>query len=197
MKWLRSNLLSIFFLVILLGGLAGEALAGVRVFNAAQLEHGGTAISTWGYVQGPVFWGHVMENWQSEFLQFSLFIGATIWLVQRGSSESKSLEDAGLERARDHGRSWLYANSLLIVMTSIFFATWTAQSLANRQEFNDDQHAHGGAALSWLSYVRGADFWERSLQNWQSEFLAVGAMIVFSIYLRQQGSPESKRVGTP
>ncbi|MCW2972996.1 MAG: hypothetical protein JWN72_1269 [Thermoleophilia bacterium] len=197
MKWLRSNLLSIFFLVILVGAVVGQAFAGVRVFNEDQLEHGGTAISTWSYVHGPVFWGHVMENWQSEFLQFSLFIGATIWLVQRGSSESKSLEDAGMEGARGHGRSWLYANSLLIVMTLIFFLTWGAQSLGNQQEYNDDQREHGSQPVSWGSYVRSADFWERSLQNWQSEFLAVGSMIVFSIYLRQQGSPESKRLDTP
>ena len=38
-----------------------------------------------------------MENWQSEFLQFSFFIAATIWLVQKGSAESKPLEDVGLQ----------------------------------------------------------------------------------------------------
>ena len=54
-------------------------------------------MSWWGYVRSPEFGGAVMENWQSEFLQFALFIGATIWLVQKGSNESKRLEDAGRE----------------------------------------------------------------------------------------------------
>ncbi len=45
--------------------------------------------------------------------------------------------------------------------------------------------------------MKSADFWESSLQNWQSEFLAIGSMAVFSIYLRQRGSPESKPVGAP
>jgi hypothetical protein len=50
---------------------------------------------------------------------------------------------------------------------------------------------------TWGEYVVSADFWDRTLQNWQSEFLAVGTMVAFSIYLRQRGSAESKPVGTP
>ncbi len=49
--------------------------------------------------------------------------------------------------------------------------------------------------ISWLGYLGTADFWEASLQNWQSEFLAVGSFSVLAIYLRQRGSPESKPVG--
>jgi hypothetical protein len=48
---------------------------------------------------------------------------------------------------------------------------------------------------SYFGYVLSADFWNRTLQNWQSEFLAVGSMVALSIYLRQRGSPESKPVG--
>jgi hypothetical protein len=194
MKWIRSNGLSIFFLVILLLALVGQACAGVKVFNADQAAHGDAAITTWTYVKGPVFWGHVMENWQSEFLQFSLFIGGTIFLVQRGSSESKDTEGPDSDGRSDHGRHWIYANSLLLVMTLIFFLTWGAQSMGNWREFNQEQLAHHSPTISWTSYVHNADFWERSLQNWQSEFLAVGSMVAFSIYLRQQGSPESKVV---
>ena len=156
-----------------------------------------------------------MENWQSEFLQFTVFIGATIWLVQKGSNESKRLEDAARERdeqqkvgrhteravaALGEGRRLpkrLYENSLLIAMTAIFFATWFAQSLNNWRVFNDEQREHSEAAVSWGRYLLDPDFWEKTLQNWQSEFLAVGVMVVFTIYLRQRGSPESKPVGAP
>ena len=51
------------------------------------------------------------------------------------------------------------------------------------------------APLSWGEYLLAPDFWNRTLQNWQSEFLAVGSMAVLSIYLRERGSPESKAVG--
>jgi hypothetical protein len=157
-----------------------------------------------------------MENWQSEFLQFFLFILATVWLLQKGSNESKKLDEAGLEsdeaqrvgtHASPKSPSWarrvgglryhLFANSLLIVMGLIFLATWLAESVTGWTEYNSDQLAHQQAAVSWASYLGSPDFWEKSLQNWQSEFLAVGTMAVFTVYLRQRGSPESKPVGAP
>jgi hypothetical protein len=120
--------------------LAGQSFAGLRDYNADQAIHGGDAVSWAQYVTSPNFWGAVMENWQSEFLQFSLFIFATVWLVQRGSNESKPPQNAGRESdqmqqvggyagpnapawARMRGwRTAVYENSLIIVMTFIFFA---------------------------------------------------------------------------
>jgi hypothetical protein len=210
-----ENGLSIFFLTIFLGALVAQSFAGQHAYNAEQVEHRADPLSWWEYVTSTHFGGAVMENWQSEFLQFTLFIGATIWLVQKGSNESKRLEDAGGETdeqqrigsyAAERAPGWakpndwrtrIYENSLLVVMTTIFFATWLAQSLNNWRQFNEDQLEHGSATISWGSYLLNADFWERTLQNWQSEFLAVGTMAVFTIYLRQRGSPESKPVGAP
>jgi hypothetical protein len=94
-------------------------------------------------------------------------------------------------------RLTLYSNWFVIVMGAIFLATFLAQSFATWTVFNDEQTAHDEETVSWSTYVTSSDFWERSLQNWQSEFLAVGTMAVFTIYLRQRGSPESKAVGAP
>lgn len=214
-RFLRENALSLFFFAIFAFSLVGLSFAGRNAYNAVQAEHGEAPVSWWSYVISTDFGGSVMENWQSEFLQFSLFIGATIWLVQKGSNESKRLEDAGLESkakqrigrhtpangprwARfDDWRTRIYENSLLLAMTAIFFATWLAQSLNNWREFNQDALAHDNEPIGWTSYLVNADFWERTLENWQSEFLAVGTMAVFTIYLRQRGSPESKPVGAP
>jgi uncharacterized protein DUF6766 len=214
-RFVRENGLSLFFFLLFAGTVLAESLAGVRAFNADQVEHGDSAVSWWTYVTSPEFGGALMENWQSEFLQFSFFIAATIWLVQKGSAESKKLEDAGLQSKREQriGRdapenapSWaklddwrtrIYENSLLLVMTTIFFATWFGQSLNNWREFNAHEVQHGGEAITWGTYLLNPNFWERTLQNWQSEFLAVGTMAVFTIYLRQRGSPESKPVGAP
>ena len=91
----------------------------------------------------------------------------------------------------------LFSNSLLLVMGVIFVMSWLIQSIAGTVVYNDDQAQHGEPMVDWLGYVSTADFWNRTLQNWQSEFLAVGTMIAFSIYLRQRGSSESKPVGTP
>jgi hypothetical protein len=213
--FLRENGLSLFFAAMFLATLTAQSFAGQHDYNAEQAAHGASAVTWWAYVTSVVFWGAVMENWQSEFLQFTVFIGATVWLVQKGSNESKRLEDAGREtdekqrvgrHASERSPGWakarglkrrLYENSLLITMTAIFFATWFAQSLNYWRVFNDEQREHSQAGVSWGGYLLTSDFWETTLQNWQSEFLAVGVMVVFTIYLRQRGSPESKPVGAP
>jgi hypothetical protein len=155
----------------------------------------------------------VAENWQSEFLQFFLYILVTVWLVQRGSPESKKPHEAGVEsderqKVGDHAkedsppwaatggwRTALFSRSLGLLMGAVFLLSWAAQSIAGLAAYNADQLADYQDPVPWTGYVTSADFWNRSLQNWQSEFLAVAAMAVFSIYLRQRGSPESKPVG--
>jgi len=215
MRRLRDNSLSIVFFAIFAASLFGQSLAGHRVYNEDAVVHGSETISYARYLVSSNFGQAVLENWQSEYLQFSLFILATIWLYQRGSNESKQAKDLGRESeqrqklgrhtgrgspawARHAGgfRRWLHSNSLLLVMTVIFFGSWFAQSVTGWSEYNQEQRDHREQAVGWEAYVTSPDFWEDTLQNWQSEFLAVGSMAVFTIYLRQRGSPESKPVGS-
>jgi hypothetical protein len=214
-RFLRENSLSIFFGVLFLAALVGQSVAGHISYNHEQVAHGEPTISLGRYLTSSAFGQAVMENWQSEYLQFMLFMLATVWFLQRGSPESKQLERAGRETEREqrigrfaHRRSplWartgglrtaIYSNSLLIVMTVIFLGAWLAQSLTGWTDHNELQRAHGDPAISWGSYLASAEFWEATLQNWQSEFLAVGSFSVFAIFLRQRGSPESKPVGEP
>src|SRR4030095_884530 len=101
-RFARENSLSLFFLTIFLLTLVGQSFAGQHKYNAVQAQHDGAPVSWWSYVTSSGFGSAVMENWQSEFLQFSLFIAATIWLVQKGSNESKALGGAGLESDERH-----------------------------------------------------------------------------------------------
>jgi hypothetical protein len=214
-RFLRDHSLSLFFLALFLAALAGQAVAGQDVHNQEAADHGGSAMSFWRYVVSSDFGNAVMENWQSEYLQFLLFMLATVWLIQRGSPESKEPGKEGVESEKDQKigrhaeqdspgwarvggiRTALYSNSLLITMAIIFIGSWFAQSVTGWTEFNAEQSDHGDPAKSWLSYIGSATFWEQTLQNWQSEFLAVGSFAVLAIYLRQRGSPESKPVGAP
>jgi hypothetical protein len=214
-RFLFDNSLSLFFLALFLISVVGHSVAGLFEYNAHQEQHGAATVSYFGYLSSSDFGANMLENWQSEWLQFWVFALATVWLIQKGSNESKRPDDAGLEtdqkqRVGRHApadaprwakvKDWrltIYSNSFFIVMGLVFLATWIAQSFASWTVFNDEQQAHDEPGVSWLTYVGSADFWERSLQNWQSEFLAVGTMVVFTIYLRQRGSPESKPVGAP
>ena len=212
-RFLRENSLSIFFGVLFLAALVGQAIAGHSSYNNEQLAHGEQTISLGRYLTSSAFGQAVMENWQSEYLQFMVFMLATVWFLQRGSPESKELDQAGRETEREQKigrhapprsplwartgglRTAVYSNSLLIVMSLIFIGAWLAQSLTGWTDYNEVQRAHGDPTLSWGSYLGTAEFWESTLQNWQSEFLAVGSFSVFAIFLRQRGSPESKPVG--
>jgi hypothetical protein len=214
-RFLRDNSLSIVFLVIFLAALTGQALVGHGEFNHDQLLHHGDPISLGRYLTSSEFAVDVAENWQSEYLQFTLYILATVWLIQRGSPESKPPDEAGLESdekqkigrhadaaspkwAKVGGlRTTVYSYSLVTVMTSLWLGSWFAQSIAGWSAYNANQIDHQATTLSWLGYVGTNDFWDRTLQNWQSEFLAVGSMAILSVYLRQRGSPESKPVGAP
>jgi hypothetical protein len=94
-------------------------------------------------------------------------------------------------------RRTLYENSLLIVMATIWLGSWFGQSITGVSEYNAERLDHHQLPVSWSDYLGRPDFWEKTLQNWQSEFLAVGSMAILAVYLRQRGSPESKPVGAP
>jgi Domain of unknown function (DUF6766) len=214
-RFVRDHALSLFFLVIFLAALVGQAVAGHILHNEDAMAHNGETMSFWRYITSSDFGNAVMENWQSEYLQFMLFMLATIWLVERGSPESKPPGEAGTESdekqrigghaqpdspdwAKPRGiKTFVYSNSLLIVMSIIFVGSWFAQSVTGWTEFNAQQVDHGEPTLSWLGYIGSADFWEATLENWQSEFLAIGSFVAITVFLRQRGSPESKPVGAP
>jgi hypothetical protein len=213
--FVRENSLSLFFGLIFLASLVGQAFAGWHQFNAQQVAEGLGHLSLARYLTSADFAVDVAENWQSEFLQFWLYLTATVWLLQRGSPESKEVDKAGREsdedqkvgaHAQDDSPAWaatggwrtrIYSSSLAIVMGAIFLGSWLVQSIAGWAAFNETRLQQLQDPVSWGSYLVNADFWARTLQNWQSEFLAVGSMAVLSIYLRQRGSSQSKPVGEP
>ncbi len=212
-RFVREQSLSLFFGTIFLAALVGQAIAGHQDYNNEQLAHDGETISLGRYVVSSAFGQAMLENWQSEYLQFMLFMLATVWFLQRGSPESKELDKAGLESDSDQlvgqhakpdsprwaraggWRTAIYSNSLLIAMTLIFLGSWFGQSVTGWSDYNAEQIDHDEPRLSWLQFIGSAHFWESTFQNWQSEFLAVGSFVVLTIYLRQRGSPDSKPVG--
>jgi hypothetical protein len=213
--FVRENSLSLFFGGLFLAALIGQSVAGLAEYNEQQLASGLQPTSYLPYLASSDFAVDVAENWQSEFLQFFLYVTATVWLLQKGSSESKELDKAGREsdedqqigpHASDESPSWVhsggwrlrvYSHSLGLVMGVIFALSWAAQSIAGRAAFNAQQLSQLQDPLGYWEYVGSPDFWSRTLQNWQSEFLAVASMAVLAIYLRERGSPESKPVGVP
>ncbi|MFE9773309.1 DUF6766 family protein [Streptomyces sp. NPDC005931] len=214
-RFLRHNGLGLFFLTTFLLTLVGQAVSGHADFNNQLVADGLVPVGLGAYLTSSDFAVDVTENWQSEYLQFFLYVFATVWLLQRGSPESKELGRSGPESdedqmAGDHAtpdsprwarhkdwRGTLYSRSLGLAMGGIFLLSWLAQSITGVAAHNEEQLRRLQAPTTWAHYTSSADFWNRTLQNWQSELLAVASMAVLSIYLRQRGSPESKPVGAP
>ena len=213
--FLRNSALSLVFGGLFLLTLAGQAVSGVAQQNAEQRAEGQQPLELLDYVTSSSFMVDVMENWQSEYLQFFLYVFATVWLVQKGSSESKEPGQEGMETDRDQRvgrhagadspqwareggwRTALFSRSLGLLMGGLFLLTWAASAVTGWVAHNSDQLGQRQDPVSFFGYLSEADFWNRSFQNWQSEMLAVGSMAIFAVYLRQRGSPESKPVGTP
>ncbi|MYR08163.1 hypothetical protein GTV32_18490 [Gordonia sp. SID5947] len=209
--WLYENGLLLTCLALFLIFFIGMIMSGVRQYNSEQMEHGATeAISVWAYLRTGDFVEAVFENWESEFLQMAMYVVLTVFLFQKGSSESKpphetSPQDQDPRSVHADPRSpwpvrrggiWLtiYQNSLAGAFFVLFFASLALHAVGGAAAYNSDQLDHGRPTVSVWDYLGTSQFWFESMQNWQSEFIAVAAIIGGSIYLRQKGSPESKPV---
>ncbi len=193
--------------------LAGQIVAGYHEYNLDQQEHGQPAVGYGAYLGSGHFIEAVFENWESEFLQMGMYVLLTVSLRQKGSAESKQLDgeepvDADPREAQhDPKAPWpvrrggwvlkLYEHSLSSALLLFFLLSLALHAFGGAREYSQEQIEHGGQPASTIEYLRSSRFWFESLQNWQSEFLSVGALVVLSIALRERGSPESKAVAAP
>ena len=207
----KNNGLSIVMALLFLLCLAGHSWSGWLAHNEEQKDHNQPEITYGEFVRSSEFGETVFENWESEFFQMAFYVILTGFLYQKGSSESKKhdgtdevdedpekhRDDAGVPGPVKHGgwRLTLYKNSLGIAFSVLFLVSFIGHAASGARRHNANQLEHGSTEhLSTLQYMKTSHFWYESLQNWQSEFLAVLAIVVLSIHLRQWGSPESKPV---
>jgi hypothetical protein len=212
-RFLRENSLSLVSIALFALFILGQCITGHRVYNEDQKEHGEQEITMSEYLTTGHFVEATMENWESEFLQMGAYVLLTVWFRQKGSAESKKLDEKEavdadpVEDARPDS-PWavrkgkgvalaIYKNSLSVAFFALFALSFTLHLLGGAHEYSQEQAAHGGSAVTAGEFLRTANFWFQSLQNWQSEFLAVAAIVLLSIFLRQEGSPESKPVAAP
>lgn len=213
-RTLRENGLSlVLFSLFLITWILGQALAGHSESNADRAVRGLGPETLGEYLTSAHFLEATSENWESEFLQMGVYVALTVFLFQKGSSESKSLE--GHEAVDQDPRTavvrrnspwpvkrggWLltvYEYSLTLAFLILFLICFSIHAVSGCANYNEERAATGLPAMSWTEYLQSSRFWFESLQNWQSEFLAIFSMVVLSIFLRQRGSPESKPVHVP
>lgn len=213
-RFFRNNGLSIVLFGLFFLTLVGQFLTGHKEHNDDRREHNQPTVGYVKYLGEGHFIEAVFENWESEFLQMGMYVVLTIFLFQKGSSESKTPgttervdvipetnllgEDAPAPVKRGGLVLKFYQNSLSIALFSMFAASFVLHAFGGAQVYNEEQAEHGSTEkVSTVEYIGTSRFWFESFQNWQSEFLSIGAMVVLTIFLRQKGSPESKPVDSP
>jgi hypothetical protein len=204
----RDNGLSLVLVSLFLFFLVGQTFSGWLHYNDELEEHQQPAIGILEYMRSGAFGEAVFENWESEFLQMGLYVVLTTFLFQRGSAESRDPDESDEEENSSFDRSpraaqkaslvaKLYSHSLSIAFGLLFAISFAGHVLWGAKAYNVEAAQHGQNALSGWQYLATSQFWFESFQNWQSEFLAIFAIVVLSIWLRERGSPESKPVTAP
>lgn len=209
-SYFYRNGLTIVFLSLFIFTLAAQALTGWKQHNQDLQEDHAPEIGLGTYLKSGHFISATFENFESEFLQMSLYVLLTISLRQIGSAESKKLgedEEVDREPAPKGDAPWavkkggwvlkLYSNSLSISFAILFFASWGLHLYGSWQNHNVEQVIKHHPADTVWAYLGQPEFWFETFQNWQSEFLSVASIVFLTIYLRQKGSPESKPVDAP
>ncbi|HYG97839.1 MAG TPA: DUF6766 family protein [Terriglobales bacterium] len=206
-NFLRDNGLSLVLVFFFIAFWAAQSAVGTYKYNNDQQQHGRAPVTYAEYLRSGAFWEATAENWESEFLQMFAYVLLTGFLIQKGSAESKSPDSEeetttpeelqpGLVR-RGGWALKFYEHSLSLTFLALFLISFVVHGIGGVREYNQEQAEHGQPGVSLLGYFVTAQFWFESFQNWQSEFLAVLAMVVLSIWLREKDSPESKRVDAP
>src|SRR5688572_22465233 len=112
------------------------------------------------------------------------------WRLDMATTAARVADDNSIHRV-------LRDNGLSLVLFGLFAVSLVGQALTGHRHYNDEQIEHGQPTVSITEYLRSGEFLEATAENWESEFLQMGAYVLFTCFLFQRGSSESKKIGQP
>jgi len=193
---LRDNSLTIFLLALFLACLAGHTYAGWRLENETLAAHGRAGIGYARFLTSGTFLEDLSSNWQAAILQLASLIVLSSFLFQRGAPHSRSPQKRK-KRARTLYpglTGWLYRHSLSLAFFGLFLASMAVHAVYGAAAYNETRALAGQAPIATTQFLVSAKFWSSTLATWQAEYLVIALYIVLSIYLREEGSAESKPI---
>nr|WP_295742200.1 DUF6766 family protein [uncultured Acidocella sp.] len=199
-KLWRDDGLSIAFFTLFILCLIPQGLTGWADYNGSLKSAHFPPVSLGAYLRTGNFLDGAFSNWQAAILQLAVLIAFSAVLRQKGAAHSRKPEGFGHRslylrlRRRDTLADTLYANSLSLAFIAMFIIAFGLHLLFGSWRYNEQQTLQHLPTLSTLSYAGSADFWFSVFQCWEAEFGAIGLYVVLSIFLRQENSPESKKV---
>ena len=196
LHWLTEHGLSVSFTLLFLVCLAVQSIAGHTSYDSELTAHGLRAIGFAAYLRTGNFLDGIFANWQAALLQLGCLIFFGTRLREKGAAHSLTIHNAQHKQWVRDGkrRPWVFRNSLTIAFVVLFALSFTAHLLFGAMDYNAKLKMIHKPPISTLDYGWSSTFWFTNMQTWEAEFAAIALYVVFSIFLRQQGSPESKPV---
>jgi len=193
----RDSSLTIVLFALFVICICAQSFAGWRVQNETLAAHGQASAGYWHYLSTGTFLEGLASNWQAAVLQLASLIVFSSFLYQRGAPHSRDPRKAKRESRRRTGAhaTWVYRNSLFLAFLLLFLLAFVLHIGVGASAYNEDRSLAGQPPISIAGFLLSAKFWSTTLQTWQAEYLVIAIYLVFSIFLRQQGSAESKPVG--
>lgn len=210
-NFFRNNSLTIVFSLMFVISFFLQSITGFRQYNQKQQEAGAAKISYGHYFSTGHFIEATFENWESEFLQMAMFVTLSMFLYQKGSSQSKDPDkkaEVESESAPKRRKApWpvkkggfvlsLYKYSLGYALFLLFILSFLMHWYGSLKGYNHQQMLKGLNTQTAFEYLTNSKLWFESFENWQSEFLSIVSLSVLSIFFRQKDSPQSKPVDAP
>lgn len=195
-RWVREHGLSLSFASLFLVCVTVQSVTGHASYNSELAEHGMRAMDWADYLRTGNFLDAIFTNWQAALLQLACLILFGTKLREKGAAHSLTPRSIALKRRKRDGmrRPWIYRNSLTLAFAALFVVTFAAHLIFGGMDYNARLEMVGRPVVSTLAYGLSSTFWFSNMQTWEAEFGAIAVFVVFSIFLRQQGSPESKPV---
>ncbi|HTV04719.1 MAG TPA: DUF6766 family protein [Acidobacteriaceae bacterium] len=203
LEFLHDHGLLLIFIFLFVAFLIGQAIAGSLAFNETRAAHGLVSVGYWSYIKTGNFLQGVFANWQAAILQLGSLIIFSVFLRARGAAHSIDPKKRGhAGRSSTHSKKtasgwragWVYRNSLSLAFVALFLVTFVLHLYSGAAAYNEQRALTHQAPLTVAAFSVSSKFWFSTLQTWEAEYMAIALYIFLTIFLRQEGSPESKRV---
>nr|WP_295660309.1 DUF6766 family protein [Polymorphobacter sp.] len=199
-RFLDDNGLTVALFALFVACIVGQAATGFRAYNGGQTGAHLATIGFGAYLKTGNFLDAAFSNWQAAVLQLAVLITFGALLRQKGATHSRKAGDEGGEPGEGDGgstagHSWMYAHSLSLAFGAMFVLTFVAHVIFEHWKYNEDLALQHLPAVDIGSYWASSGFWFSCFQCWEAEFAVIAIYVIFSIFLRQEASPESKPVG--
>ena len=194
-RWLADHSLSLSFALLFVAAVVAQVITGHSSYNSTRAMYGLPAVSSPEYLRTGDLLDGIFSNWQAALLQIGCLIVFGTKLRERGAAHSLKPKDEQPKKKKEgEERPWIYRNSLSLAFALLFVLSFIAHMFFGAMAYSERLALIHKPPIGTGEYSLSTAFLFSNFQTWEAEFAVIGIYVILSIFLRQQGSPESKPV---